>query len=231
MAKSTAVTVLGMHRSGTSAVAGSLKEAGVFLGRVLDKSIEHNRKGLHEPPAILYMQEDLLIKNGGAWHTPPASVEWGALHTAVRDLFIESRAEQPLWGFKDPRTVLTIEGWLDALPDLRALCVFRHPAEVALSLARRNGFELARGYQIWDAYNRRLADLAERHAFPVIEYRVDAVDFKKSLAAAIERLGVPSPESFEFFDAGLKNNASPETDIAPPQEVMSLYHRLQALAA
>ena len=89
--------VLGMHRSGTSVLMGTLRDAGVYIGQVLGHSIEGNRKGLQEAPAVLYMHENLLGANGGSWHAPPETVTWRKLHRTVRDLFVESRAHQPLW--------------------------------------------------------------------------------------------------------------------------------------
>ena len=105
------LTVLGMHRSGTSMLMGTLQEAGVYLGSVFSEGFEGNRKGLLEPRAVLFMQEDLFKANGGSWSDPPATLEWKNLHLAVRDLFVESRERQPLWGFKDPRTLFTLDAW------------------------------------------------------------------------------------------------------------------------
>ena len=135
------IVVLGMHRSGTSMLMGTLREAGLYVGDVLDKPFALNRKGLQEPPAVLYMHEHLLEANGGSWHSPPKDVQWDKMHEAIRDLFIESRTGKSLWGFKDPRTLLTLEGWKSALPNLELVGIFRHPSEVALSLKNRNDFD------------------------------------------------------------------------------------------
>lgn len=94
--------VLGMSRSGTSALAGSPKEAGLHLGPVLDEPIPTNQKSLQKSGALLDVHEDLLRKNGGSWCSPPRRVCWQPLHRAVRYLFIESRAAHPAWGFKHP---------------------------------------------------------------------------------------------------------------------------------
>jgi hypothetical protein len=56
--------VLGMHRSGTSVLMGTLRDAGVHIGQVLGDSIDGNRKGLQEAPAVLYMHENLLEASG-----------------------------------------------------------------------------------------------------------------------------------------------------------------------
>ena len=73
------VVILGMHRSGTSVLAGSLQEAGLVLGDVVTQA-PHNKKGNRENRAIMFMQEDLLQSNGGSWDNPPKN---GALGEAA----------------------------------------------------------------------------------------------------------------------------------------------------
>ncbi len=66
------ITILGMHRSGTSALAGSLQAAGLELGDVRTEGETFNQKGNREPSELIALHEDVLITNGGAWHLPPA---------------------------------------------------------------------------------------------------------------------------------------------------------------
>lgn len=91
--------------------------------------------------------------------------EWPPLQREVRDLFIESRHGRPLWGFKDPRLLLGLEGWRQALPSLEPVGVFRHPGAVAL----------------WSHYNQRLLELHQQHPFPLIEFEADATRVRQSL--------------------------------------------------
>jgi len=194
----TGIVVLGMHRSGTSTVAGTLGQAGVHLGETLDSPINLNPRGLHEPPALIFMHEDLLRHNGGSWDAPPREIRWARLHKAVRDLFIESRSGQPIWGFKEPRTLLVLEGWLEALPDLRAVGVFRHPSAVARSLAGRNGFNIGKGLALWLPYNRRLLAFHAELGFPVLEFTADAARMEPALARMAARI-VPGAKPAEPF--------------------------------
>ena len=85
--ESRTVIVVGMHRSGTSMLTGTLREVGLSMGGVNTKA-PHNVKGNMEHPVIMHMQEDLLKKNGGAWHDPPKDIEWSLLHKSIRDLFV-----------------------------------------------------------------------------------------------------------------------------------------------
>ncbi|MFN3214009.1 MAG: sulfotransferase family protein [Henriciella sp.] len=224
-----AIIILGMHRSGTSALAGTLRAHGVYFGEVLDQGIQYNPKGLQEAPSILYMQEDLMAKNGGAWHSPPDEIKWQPLHKAVRDLFIESRSSQPLWAFKDPRTLLTLEGWYEVLPNLAGAGIFRHPAEVAMSIHTRNGFALEKCLEIWCAYNQRLLDFHHAHKIPVIEFVGDQATMERSFKSMIDALGLGdnAPEQ-TFFEAGMKHQDRPDMALTP--RAIELYQALQAAA-
>lgn len=224
-----AFIILGMHRSGTSALAGTLLEAGVYLGRVLDQSIKRNPKGLQEPPAILYMQEDLLKVNGGNWNTVPEAIEWQPMHKAVRDLFIESREGVARWGFKDPRTLLTLQGWLDVLPDAQPLGIFRHPMAVARSLESRNGFTIDKGLDVWLAYNSRLLEWQTRLGFPIVECLSDTQAMKAKLQLLLQALDLAPEQSLEFFDAGLQTVQDDPGDVLPEQ-VQSVWDGLRERA-
>ena len=218
-----------MHRSGTSALAGTLNLAGVYLGGVLNQSIQRNPKGLWEAPAVLFMHQNLLEANGGDWHSPPEAVHWGKLHEAVRDLFIESRAGQPIWGFKDPRALLTIEGWFKVLPEMECVGIFRHPAEVALSIHSRNQFDMEKCFEIWWAYNRRLLTLKQAHGFPIIEFVSDGPRMAQSITALLDQLGLAAtPEALGFYETEMKHHDHPAVDLPP--HVMELYEALQGEA-
>lgn len=228
MSQSQAIAVLGMHRSGTSALTGTLKEAGLYLGEVLDTGFSLNRKGLQEAPSILFMQENLLQENGGSWHQPPGAVVWGRLHESVRDLFIESRAHVPVWGFKDPRTLLTLEGWLKVLPELKCAGIFRHPAEVAASLNKRNGFDTQKGIFLWEAYNRRLLDYCERMDFPVVEFTGDDAAMQSSFSRLIGKLDLTPGTQADFYESRLRVHERP--DLPVPRSSQDIFERLRERA-
>tara|TARA_S200000501_G_scaffold341324_1_gene350584 strand:- start:511 stop:1272 length:762 start_codon:yes stop_codon:yes gene_type:complete len=223
-----ALAILGMHRSGTSALAGTLRAAGVFFGDVLDRALAPNPKGLQEAPSILFMHEDLLDKNHGSWHSPPAELEWQFLHYAVRDLFIESRRSESLWGFKDPRTLITLPGWIEAIPDLKMVGIFRHPAEVAMSIHKRNRFDIDKCFEIWHAYNTRLETVHTQQSFPMIEFVNDQQLMDYSLDKLLGTLGLQPSTTERFYDSDIPQNTRPAIDV--PRECNALYQRLQDLS-
>ena len=208
--KNRSIIILGMHRSGTSALAGSLQENGLELGEIV-RAAPHNRKGNRESWAILHMQEDLLQKNGGSWKDVPDVVRWFDLHRAVRDAFIDGFQGAKVWGFKDPRTLLTLEGWLEVLPDAELVGIFRHPIRVASSLHERDGLALEEGVALWRRYNEKLLALHRRRSFPLVEFHEDPEVFRAKLRQLGEALRLPGRfRALRFFEDGLRHRLDVE---------------------
>lgn len=224
------VLVLGMHRSGTSALAGSFREAGLYMGSVLDQGFGLNPKGLQEPSALVYMHENLLEANGGAWHDPPEAITWEPLHKSVRALFIESRIGKGTWGFKEPRSLLVAQDWIEVLPDWSAAGIFRDPCEVALSLQGRNGFELDKCFHIWSCYNQKLLQLHEEYGVPIMEFLPDGEKMQQGIARLIAHTGLTPPDQPAFFDAQIPRNTGKAQDLEMPAHAAELLARLREIA-
>jgi len=222
-----AYCVLGMHRSGTSCVAGTLEEAGVHLGGTGHAS-ESNARGDREDPVIVRLHREVLRSSGGTWHSPPRQVRWEDRHRAWRDDIIREREGRPAWGFKDPRTLLTLEGWLEALPDLRIAGVFRHPRAVARSIAARDGFSMRKGLRLWTLYNERLLLHAQARRFPLISFDLEEEDFRERLSLLLAKLGLETPGGLRFFEAGLRNEDSEGPAI--PRRASELHAALVEMA-
>lgn len=105
-----AIIILGMHRSGTSCLAGSLEEAGVFLGPVSRENL-YNPKGSRENRAIMELQDLVLSDNGGSWDSPPVKIHWSEERRMIQAQLLEVYCDQKIWGFKDPRTLILLDGW------------------------------------------------------------------------------------------------------------------------
>ena len=158
-----AYCVLGMHRSGTSAITQVLALAGASLPENVMPGDEHNAKGYFEPWRIAVFNDQRLRAAGGAWDDPFA-FPYRALEpreekrwiTRATDLFDEefAGARHPL--MKDPRVSVLGPLWRAVLQDLglpaRAVIAVRHPLEVAGSLARRDGFPVEKSLLVWVAY-------------------------------------------------------------------------------
>jgi len=225
---SDAIAVLGMHRSGTSCLTGLLEQAGVFLGPVITKS-PWNPRGNRENPRIMALHEELLACNGGGWDAPPTSVTWPTESRRARDAIIESYAHMPIWAFKDPRTLLVLDGWLEALPNLRLVGIFRHPLLVAESLQRRNGFSLTKGVHLWCTYNEILLAYHRRYWFPILSFDSEAFldDFVRLTGQL--RLPAPGDGAGTFFEPELTHR-TPAVAFPLDHESARLYRVLQCIA-
>ncbi len=223
------ILVLGMHRSGTSCLAGSLQEAGLFLGDV-NTQARFNARGNRESRSIMDLHDRILADNGGSWDAPPANVTWSDAHRARRDELIDTFPTDVVWGFKDPRCLLAMDGWLEVLPDMRAIGTFRHPVAVAASLTSRNGFSTEKGLTIWLAYNRAMLKYCEQRSIEVVSFDWQPDRYLSRLEALAASVGLKPPaEGFQFFTSALrKNTAPPEAEL--PAEVQAVYTQLQERA-
>ncbi len=138
------VLIIGSHRSGTSMVARQLSAAGLFIGTDLDTNLE--------PEGFIELNAFLLRSAGGSWDHPAAIRDLlsnAELRTAMGELLRRHleragcaaltgspSAGRP-WGWKDPRTTITLPLWLELFPAARVVLVSRHGVDVAASLQAR----------------------------------------------------------------------------------------------
>ena len=144
---SRAVIVLGMMRSGTSIVARGLQALGVHFGVDLLAPNSANPTGFYEDMGVLRLNRRLLTVLGvghgaslisaAAWRRP----ELSALRSEAVGHVLALASNEPLWGFKQPRTVRVLPFWLDVMRQLDVddgyVVAIRSPYAVASSLLER----------------------------------------------------------------------------------------------
>jgi hypothetical protein len=222
------VCVLGMHRSGTSWLIGSLQQRGLFLGKHHTWN-EYNLRGNRENQDIWELHDSILKANGGAWDRPPPAVDWKPEHFEQAKRILAEYAEHPVWGFKDPRTLLTLDGWLKLVPDLEPVGIFRHPARVARSLERRDEMPREHALDLWLLYNRRLLELHRRQRFPILSFDENAATLEKKLSQAAGILGLDAGAVDDpFFAEELRQ--APADDEALPDAVQQLHVGLKRVS-
>jgi hypothetical protein len=221
------VCIVGMHRSGTSCLAGSLEEAGLHLGNVIT-SAPHNAKGNRENKRIMDLHESVLVHSGGRWDAPPSTISWTAEHARERDSVVEGYGGAD-FGFKCPRTLFLLGFWQEVVSTPVYVGTFRHPVLVAESLLRRNGGTLEGWIDLWAAYNERLLALHERIPFPVVRFDVEAAEYADSLARVALELGLSPPSRLTFFEPTLRHERA-AADLNLPRRAAALYDRLCLLS-
>jgi hypothetical protein len=148
--------ILACHRSASSLVAKALHEAGVHMGDDLLSGLPDNPEGHFEDMDFLRRNVELL--DGNIWN----DVDRPLLDLDTGDL-IRAKDNKPLWGWKDPRTVLTIDKYYDHLEDPVIVSLFRKPEHVASSMARRGDISEDEALELAKAYNRKIIAFLEKH--------------------------------------------------------------------
>lgn len=154
------IVVLGMHRSGTSALAGVLNILGADVPKKLMDPNPDNPKGYFESSAIYDLHRDLLKSAGARWDDwLPITPKWFTSSTAetfraqASQTLTHEYGASRLFVLKDPRICRLVPFWQATLEDLgvtpRFLLTLRHPLEVASSLQRRDKFDQSLGLLIW----------------------------------------------------------------------------------
>jgi hypothetical protein len=174
-----AVLVLGMHRSGTSALTAGLNKAfGICLGPIRDVIDDSNRKGYFENSATWKINNRLLAEMGTSWdsYCIEKTIDYsaGEGHSCQQDALKYLRdnfRNVSSWAMKDPRMSVLLPFWENVLKEFNAqsyrIIVIRHPLEVALSeqdryqkssfsLAYLFGSDLRYILNLWFWYNLRL---------------------------------------------------------------------------
>ena len=156
------LVVLGMHRSGTSALTGALGALGFNTPHPGERMDWPESNSEHwESVSLTVYNDRLLTKLGGNWEAPPDfPLEWDG-DDVVSELgsplpILNAAFPEPgprVW--KDPRLCLLLPFWKNILPSpLAAVLVWRSPLSVARSLQKRDGMHLADGIALWERYNR-----------------------------------------------------------------------------
>ena len=152
--------VLGMHRSATSLVSGGLDKRGVNMGDNLLPADAGNPEGYYENIEFMNLNQRILESAGGNWKNPPSRKDILDQKEKFDDVIerVVTKNQDDLWGWKDPRTTLTIELFLPYLENPHFITCFREPEEVGKSLNRRDGMPVERGVELANVYNERLTD-------------------------------------------------------------------------
>jgi hypothetical protein len=239
-----AIVVLGMHRSGTSAVAGTAVRLGLAPPRTPLPAADDNPGGFYESLPVVELNHQILRAAGCAWNLcltlEPERVAQDLRpefrHAILRTLQQEFDDSS---GFvlKDPRLCLTLPAWL---PSLRAigtvpsvLIVVRHPGDVVRSLFTRNKLPEAETAPHW-LHHMLEAERCSRGLPRAVVFYEDLLrDWRGCVTDAARKAAIVWPRPTESAARAIDNflGGSPRADVVPPMrafvgppEVRELVH-------
>jgi hypothetical protein len=252
--ESRAVIVVGMHRSGTSAVARGLQALSVYLGKDFLDAQPENPTGYWEDKGVVEINERALKTLGLKWDdaSPIAPERFRAfrirmLRAAAARYIARTFGSQPLWGFKDPRTIRLLPFWQGVFQQCSVndsyVVVIRNPRSVAASLFRRQAMDAAAAQRLWLIHMVPfLRDLRNR-PMVVVDYdllmlqpRAQLERIARALNLPLNATNVGEVDRFaaEFLDETLRHSvfAPNELDLSGPEGRLTheAYARLHDLA-
>ncbi|WP_313574520.1 hypothetical protein [Brevundimonas sp.] len=242
-----AFVVLGMHRSGTSSVAGLLALLGATPPRTLMGPKPDNPKGFWESEVLMTFDDEILSRAGSVWDDPEpldqrifAGEPGTNLRQRAAEKLHEEFGEADTIVIKDPRICRFYPFWRQVLESAGyqpfAVLPIRDPAEVAASLHGRNGMPVDKGLALW----RRHVEDAEiatrgqpRH---ILLWRDLLGDWRSALARLEANLGHPLDLDDPARQRRIEDFLSPDLSQhlgqacpSPDEETQSLYARIKRL--
>ncbi|KIM07001.1 MAG: hypothetical protein KU28_07440 [Sulfurovum sp. PC08-66] len=166
--KQTCILVLGMHRSGTSALTGVLSLLDVYLGSELMEANFANEKGYFENNILYKINEKLLGQINSSWNDTFYDEEKLENISGLNELKIALKSEfkyANTFAIKDPRLAYLFPIYKKVLKklriDIKIILPYRNPLEVANSLKKRDAMPLEKGMLLW-AYHFLMAEKFSR---------------------------------------------------------------------
>lgn len=155
-----ALVVLGMHRTGTSALSGVLHKLGAAAPANLQWGDKNNERGYWESQRLVQLNDRILQAGGSSWNDWRQFDERGldpaqlaAFEAEMLQAIHAEYGTAPLIAIKDPRMCRLVPLWLRVLDrlgfDVRFVLTIRNPLETALSLLARDQIPVEEGLLLW----------------------------------------------------------------------------------
>ena len=222
-----AILVLGMHRSGTSALTRTLNLLGAELPRNIYAARKDNPTGYWESADWIELHDEMLAACGLSWDSPlplPPSAFTPEAMAPFRARLAESLradfANSAMFVAKDPRICRLLPLWHAALADAgfapRHVIIVRHPSEVAASLGVRNGMPRETALLLWMRHMLESEHASRRMARVFVSYDALLADWRSvidHIASAFELEWPKSPagaqaEIESFLKRDLRHHAA-----------------------
>jgi hypothetical protein len=244
--------VLGMHRSGTSAITRGLLCLGVGLGKELMEPVpEVNAKGFWEDIDIYRLDDEMLHALDTEWNqaTPLTSAQFEFLRNngflqRGRELLQQKSLKAPVFGFKDPRLCRLLAFWQEALAERQEgvayVLALRNPMSIADSLHKRDGMDRTKSYLLWLSHTINAVALTEDCPRVLVDFDRMLQNPYRELERMATALGLSIDEDSaskyiqEFLDKNLRHSQYRLSDLTAdpdcPALVVTVYRTLRKVA-
>lgn len=231
--RKTALVVLGVYRSGTSAIARTLNLCGAFLpAGVIAEDLLLNPRGFWETEAVNDLDARLLHHLGAEWNRvdfdlPREGPLIEEFLANSRELLASEYGDAPLILMKDPRMGVLAPLWHRSLQQCGYRPVYvaavRNPLEVARSFEAHGDMPIADGLALWLAYMQRVAMFIDGGdvAAACVRYTALLDDWRSVVGRIGRRLDVPlaaderADEVDRFLDAAMRKHRATEAELEP----------------
>lgn len=204
--------ILGMHRSGTSLLAGSCRLLGADLGDRMMQARQDNVMGFWEHDEVVQLHDRMLERLGFAWDDVRALPDKWWSYEAIRPLretlktvLQRDFGASGLGCVKDPRLCRMLPLWQELLKELGWQPVYllatREPGEIAASLRSRNGFSAEKSTLLTLRYTLEAEAASRGGRRATVDYADLLKDWRAVLRPAWEQLGLPWPGDVSTLDA------------------------------
>ena len=232
------VMVLGMHRSGTSALTRVISLLGADLPTNLIGALPSNAKGHWEPEHLNNYHNTMLARGLSRWD------DWRAfnlddlsiasiaeIQNTIRQLIDEAFGQSRLFVLKDPRICRFAPFYLDVLGELgiepRVVLPLRNPLAVLGSLQERDGMTPGFAALLWLRHVLD-AETATRHLpRAVVSYEAVLKDWRAAVSSISARIALQWPRQLEeaapqieaFLSTDLQHFAPSRRELVGRKEV------------
>lgn len=215
------IIVLGMHRSGTSAMTGLISAFGPALGDDLLPANEANPKGFFESRRLVELNNRILESVGSAWDAlEPLPERWWELPPAAAlkaDLAaflqgLDAGAAPPL--LKDPRLSKTLPLWKEVFAEAgitaKYVVCLRDPGAVAHSQRAMKGFPYLKCLMLYIDYSLHAELHTRGEARWTVAYENLMQDWHQQLEQLDAALSLGFAASRPSWDARAADFVAPE---------------------
>ena len=215
------IIILGMHRSGTSVLAGLVSILGYYTGCDLMKPTQDNPKGYYEHQQIFLLNETILREQKTRWDddnfmaTDISQTDYQRYVLAAKTVIESELKYVNKIIIKDPRISLLFPIWEQALIELgiqiKTLFIYRNPLEVAYSLKQRDGMPLEKGLMLWSHYFFQAECYNRKYSSAIIKYHDDFTSIRHFInkLGALLNVNVTDTQinaAKEFYSPSLKHH-------------------------